>query len=156
MTKEDLVAFMIAHTDTLYYVSYSLLHNKADQEDAIQQSIERALRKIGALRDDSLVKPWFTRILINECYNIMRRRKREFPSEMEHLSPPPSADEDLHHAMMSLDEKLRLPIVLHYQQSYTTKEVAAILRIPEGTVKGRLVKGRKELGRLLRDEGVFA
>lgn len=155
MTKDDLAGFMIAHTETLYYVSYSLLHNRADQEDAIQQTFEKALRKIHTLREDGLVKPWFTRILINECYNIMRKRKREYPAELENLSPPPLADEDVFHAMMSLDEKYRLPIVLHYQQGYTTKEVATILRIPEGTIKGRLVKGRKELGTLLRDEGVL-
>lgn len=155
MNKDTLISHIIAHTDTLYYVSFSLLFNKADQEDAVQQCIEKALKKYESIRDEAQVKTWLTRILVNECYNTMRKRKREFPSEVLLQQPPPDSDGSVFYAIMQLDEKLRLPIVLHYQQGYTTKEISHILRTPEGTIKSRLVKGRKMLQELLHREGVF-
>ena len=155
MTYDSLVDHIIAHTETMYYVSYTLLHHKADQEDAVQQTIEKALRKYAALRDEKQVRAWLTRILVNECYNTMRKRKREFPVEVLPCAPPTTADSSAFYSIMSLPETYRLPIVLHYQQGYTTKEAAKILRIPESTVKGRLVRGRKELSQLLQQEGVL-
>lgn len=154
MTRDSLVEQIIAHTDLMYYVSHTLLRHKADQEDAVQQTIEKALRKYTSLRNEQQVKAWLTRILVNECYNIMRKRKREFPVEALPYAPP-TAESTAFYSMMELPEKFRLPIVLHYQQGYTTKEVASILRIPEGTVKGRLVRGRKELSLLLSQEEAY-
>lgn len=154
MTREALVEHIIAHTDTMYYVSRSLLYTHADREDAVQQAIEKALIKHASLRDESQARAWLTRILINECYNIMRKRKREIPGDIPPDTAPPTADGAVYAAVMSLEARYRLPIVLHYQQGYTTREVAHILRTPEGTIKGRLVRGRKLLGELLHKEGV--
>ena len=111
MTYDSLVDHIIAYTDTMYYVSYTLLHHKADQEDAVQQTIEKALRKYAALRDDKRVRAWLTRILVNECYNTMRKRKREFPVEALPCAPPATADPSAFHSIMGLPETYRLPIV---------------------------------------------
>jgi len=155
MTYDSLVEQIIAHTDTMYYVSYTLLHHKADQEDAVQQTIEKALRKHTALRDEKQVRAWLTRILVNECYNILRKRKREFPVQALPYNPPATADNYAFYAIMTLPEMYRLPIVLHHQQGYTTKETAKMLRITESTVKSRLVRGRKILKTRLQQEGAL-
>lgn len=154
MTKDEFAGRVMEMQDTLYYVSYSLLHNRPDQEDAIQESLHRALRKLHTLRDDQLLRPWLTRILINECYTIMRKRTREFVVEELPCTAPQDADRGVFAAIMHLQERYRLPIILHHNEGYTTREVAMILKVPEGTIKSRLVRGRILLQEALAAEGV--
>lgn len=53
---------------------------------------------------------------------------------------------------MSLDDKHRLPVVLHYVEGYSLEEIADMLRIPTGTVKSRLSRARERLKGLLEGE----
>ena len=148
MTKEEFEARIIAMQDTLYRVSATLLHQPCDREDAIQECIYRALRKRDSLRDDRYMQSWVIRILINECYSIHRKARWERPSEKLPEPPPmpgPDADPAVFRALFSLDEKMRLPMVLHYVEGYPVEEVAKIMRIPTGTVKSRLARGREKV-----------
>lgn len=60
-------------------------------------------------------------------------------------------DAELREALLSLPEKLRLPVMLHYIEGYTTEEAAAILRVPVGTVRSRLKKARETLKKALEE-----
>lgn len=153
MTKDDFEAGILALENALYSVSYSLQPNSHDQADAVQECIRKALTKRETLRDDRYFKTWLIRILINECHNIQRQKKRLTPTETLEIVAPPESDHDLFDALNALDEKFRLPVVLHHVSGYSTSEVAAILKIPEGTVKYRLVHGRKRLQQLLSEKG---
>ena len=66
MTNERFAEEIIALTDTLYRVSYSILRDKYDREDAVQSCLEKAWKKRRTLRDDRYLKTWLIRILINE------------------------------------------------------------------------------------------
>lgn len=156
MTKEEFTEQILEHRSTLYYVSCGLLKNRDDQDDAVQECIHKALRKRESLREDKYFKTWITRILINECYNVLRRKKREIPMEEMQVAPPVGAEYGLFHSVTELPEKLRLPIILHYLEGYATKDVAKILGVPEGTVKSRLKKARVLLKQSFYDEEVFA
>lgn len=76
MTKEQLGNLIIASQDTMYHVAKTLLRNDADCADAIQEAIVKAFSGLHTLRRDSYAKTWLVRIVINECYAIMRREKR--------------------------------------------------------------------------------
>ncbi len=137
----------------LYRVAYGLMLNRADCADAVQEALLRAWEKRHTLRDKSLFSTWLTRILINECYTLLRRRKRSLPlSALPEPTAPPDADIELHDAIARLDAKLRLPLVLHYMEGYPVSDVAAMLRLPSGTVKTRLSKARRMLRKHLTDE----
>ena len=79
MTQAEFVRRVVAMEDTLYRVSTTLLPQLCDRQDAVQSAIEKALRKREKLRDPNALEAWLTRILINECYLILRSRKRETP-----------------------------------------------------------------------------
>lgn len=146
MTHEAFAERIIAMQARLYRISASLLHQEADREDAVQSCIEKAWRKLSHLRQESSVEPWVTRILINECYSILRRQKRFIPVDTVPDSPaPPDADPDLYRFFSGLPEKLRLTMVLHYVEGLDVKEIAAILRLSEGTIKSRLSRGREKM-----------
>ena len=137
----------------LYRVAYGLLLNRTDCADAVQEALLRAWEKRHTLKDESLFRTWLTRILINECYTLLRRRKRAIPlDEVPEPVAPPDADRELHDAIAHLDKKLRLPVVLHYMEGYSVGEVADMLRLPAGTIKTRLFKARKILRLQLIDE----
>ena len=76
MTNERFAEEIIALTDTLYRVSYSILRDKYDREDAVQSCLEKAWKKRRTLRDERYLKTWLIRILINECYNGRSTRRR--------------------------------------------------------------------------------
>lgn len=146
MTNEEFARRIIAMQGTLYRVSCTILRQHADREDAAQSCIEHAWRKRHALRDESRLEAWVVRILINECYAILRRQKREVPVEAIPDSPaPPTADPDLYRFFTSLPEKLRLTMVLHYVEGYEIREIAQMLHLPVGTVKTRLMRGREKM-----------
>ena len=146
MTNEDFAARIVAMQGTLYRVTCTILRDHADREDAVQSAIEKAWRKRGMLRDESRLRAWVVRILVNECYTLLRRQKRETPVEAIPDAPAPdTADPDLYRFFTGLPETLRLTMVLHYVEGYEVKEIAHMLRIPAGTVKTRLMRGREKM-----------
>lgn len=155
MTDEEFARRIAAMTQTLYRVTCLQLPQRADREDAVQETIRKAWEKRDALRDDTLLKTWVIRILLNECHDIRLRNSRSLPTdEIPGLHTPPPEHNDLTDALARLDDMHRLPILLHYIEGYSIDEVAQMLQIPAGTVKSRLARGRARL-RTLLDEEVF-
>lgn len=152
MTKREFSERITDMEDTMYRVSYSVLKNPHDQADAIQETILKAWWKLDSLREDQYFQTWVIRILMNVCRDMARKKHRECPSEHIEVEAPPTADGAMMEALSELDEKYRLTIVLHHVEGYTTKEVARIMRVPEGTVKFRLARGRKLLKEILTEE----
>ena len=146
MKQEEFESRIVAMQDILYRVSVTLLPQPCDREDAIQECIFKALQKRERLRDDRALQSWVIRILINECYAILRRAKRERPEEtLPEPEPAPDANPEVFRLLFSLDTRLRLPMVLYYVEGYSTDEIASMLRIPGGTVRSRLARGRQKI-----------
>ncbi len=157
MTDETYIQKVLDMRETLYRISYGLLSNEQDRYDAVQECLLKAWEKRATLREEGFVKTWVTRILINECHQIGRKRRRVTPMEQvperdAAQAAPPDADLAVHDALLNLPEKLRLPVMLHYMEGYGIKEIAGMLRIPQGTVSTRLRTGRERLRDLLGDE----
>ena len=152
MTKDAFIAQVIGLQDTLYRVSYGLLFNAFDQDDAVQETMKIALLKWHTLRDPNALKAWLTRILIHECYAILRKRKREIPTGDAMVDIPADGDREVIEALMELETKHRLPIMLYYFEGYTAREIGQMLVLPESTVKSRM-KRAKELLKLSIEEG---
>ena len=150
MDKEEFTRAVLEYESTLYRVAKSMLGSEADCADAAQNALLRAWEKQHTLRDTAYFKTWLTRILINECRAILRQRARYAPLEAEIAEGEiaPEGGGELYEAVMGLDEKYRLPVVLHYIEGFKTAEIAAMLRLPEGTVKTRLRRARE----ILREE----
>ncbi len=153
MNSSEFSERVLAIEAALYRVAYGLLLNRTDCADAVQETLLRGWEKRHTLRDSRYFQTWLIRILINECYSMLRRRKKVIPlDEVPEPAAPPDADRTLHDAIARLDRKLRLPVVLHYMEGYSVGEVAELLRLPAGTVKTRLFKARKILRLQLIDE----
>ena len=152
MTKEQLGNLIIASEDTMYRVAKTLLRSDADCSDAIQEAVVKAFSKIHTLRSDALGKTWLIRIVINECYMIMRKEKRFVPLEeleQETASEQEEDYSDLYEALSTLSEEARLCVTLYYMEGYGVKEIARLLKLTESGVKSRLARARIKLRREL-------
>lgn len=154
MTRDDFVARTLALEATLYRISYSIVGNPHDQADAVQETIARALQRLHTLRKEEYFGTWMVRILINVCNDLLKKRGREMPMESIEVSLPDRSDTGMAEALAKLEPKYRLTIVLHHIEGYTTREIAQMMRTPEGTVKFRLTRGRALLQELLREGGI--
>jgi RNA polymerase sigma-70 factor (ECF subfamily) len=153
LTDDEYAARLLDMRETMYRVSYSQLSQPCDRDDAVQEALLKAWGSRHKLRDERFMQTWVVRILLNECRNIHRERKRETSVErLPERAAPYDADADLHDALFRLDENLRLPVVLHYIEGFSTAEAASILRIPKGTLLWRMAKARNELRAILSGE----
>ncbi|QUA52766.1 RNA polymerase sigma factor [Aristaeella lactis] len=157
MTEFEFEQQVTALTQQMYRVSASLLRSPQDRQDAVQECVWKAWRKLPQLRDESLFKAWIMRILVNECKRMHRAHWREVAVDEIEIEQPDGVDnrlrdEVLHSAVMQLPEKLRLAVTLFYIDGFSMRETAQILRCPEGTVKQRLHRARTALRILLEKE----
>ena len=156
MTKEELRTLILNSERQLYSTAKTILINDQDCADAIQETIVKAFSKIGTLRNDKYAKTWLIRILINECYTLLRKSSKlvslEGMSEMTEIEADQKTDySDLYRAVNSLKEELRMPVILYYIEDFNIKEIAQILEITEGAVQKRLARARGKLKRNLQE-----
>ena len=139
-------------TDTAFAVSYLILGNGADSEDAMSEAILRAYEGRGKLKKRESFRAWFLQILRREAYNVLRRRKRVSPVEELPEGPAPERDDagrlDLQAALKRLTEDQRTALLLQ-QEGYELSEIGQALDVPVGTVKSRIFRAKKTLRDLL-------
>ncbi len=152
MKNEEFTRAILGMTDTLYRVAATQLRQRADREDAVQEALRRAWEKRHTLREERYLQTWVIRILLNECHAIQRKAARLLPREEIPAVQPQREETGLKEALLQLEERYRTPILLHYMEGYTVKEVAGILRVPQSTVKTWLARGRKALAAQLKEE----
>lgn len=148
MKKEQLGELIIASEETMYRVAKSLLYNDADCADAIQEAIVKAFSKLHTLKEDTYAKTWLVKIVMNECYAIMRKEKRIISLDDYQMEDQEAEQEDyseLYEAIFKLPEPVKLCVTLYYLEGYSVKEVAQILDVTESAVKNRLLKARAVL-----------
>lgn len=160
MNKEQLGTLILNSERQLYATAKTILSKDQDCADAIQETIAKAFLKIRTLKQDQYAKTWLIRILINECYTLLRKSSKLVSldgmgegTELE--SEPPRDYSDLYRAVNGLKKELRLPIVLYYMEDFSVKEIAQILEITEGAVQKRLARARRQLKRDLEESGVL-
>jgi RNA polymerase sigma-70 factor, ECF subfamily len=136
---------------TLYRVSYGILKSDHDCADAIQEAILKSFKSITSLKNKQYFKTWIIRILINECHNILRHKKRLI--SIENMKEP-SYEEKFDHmevskAINQLNPDQKVIVILFYYEGFSIKEIVEVLNVHEGTVKSRLHRARIQLAQLL-------
>lgn len=151
MDEKRYIAVCREWMPVFFRTAYGILHSRADAEDAVQQALLNAWRCRDKARD-GLEKAWMMRIVINECYTILRRQSRCRPGEIPEAPWIPPEDTGLYDAIQTLPESLRTPFLLKYMEGLTEAETAAALGLPVSSVKNRLFRARRQLRKLLREE----
>ena len=148
MTDQQFVPLAQRYMDTIFRIAYSYLRSQADADDVTQDVLIQLYKTETAFESDDHLKHWLIRVTVNRCKNIFRSpwRKVENIADYENsLTFDAPEHRDLFDAVMALDKRYRLPVLLHYYEGYSQKEIAGLLSLPEETVRTRLFRARGKL-----------
>jgi RNA polymerase sigma-70 factor, ECF subfamily len=140
-------------------------------EDLAQETFARVFAKRKEYQPNGKFSTWLWRIALNLCYDELRRRERRQESFLDDagveaiaaleafVAPEPAPDKSLveqergelvRKALLKLPEVYRTVLVLRHYEDLKFREIAAVLDVPEGTVKSRMAEALTQMGRLLK------
>lgn len=142
--------YICENTDNFYRFALSYTKNPTDAEDVVSESIVKALKSANTLRDETYIKSWFYRIIINTYFNLCKKKKTvSLDAEPTLLNYEGKEDiyedTDLKTVIYSLDDKYRSVVLLRFFEDFSIKDIAITLNLNENTVKTRLYKAIKIL-----------
>jgi RNA polymerase sigma-70 factor, ECF subfamily len=158
-SHEDFVKALVAQLPGLRRYAMVLAGNAAMADDLVQDSIEKALRQSGQLRELQLLPRWLRRILHNLYIDEIRRRRGKGPQAdimnfADHAELSIPADDsaqgrDFMRAMNALNVEHREILLLVGLEDMSYREIAEELKVPIGTVMSRLARARERLRSLM-------
>ncbi len=172
--RGDLEAFnqiALAYQDFLFRTAVNILGDADAAEDAVQEALISAFRSLRSFRG-SLLRGWLARVLVNACYDQLRRQRRhpvipldradEYDNDMDagpwlvdgaRLPHQQAEDHELQRLLMDglqdLPPNYRAAEVLVDVEDLSYEEAAGILHVPVGTVKSRVARARMALRKTL-------
>ncbi len=153
--------------------AFRILRDSHEAEDAVQEALLKAYRKIDTFSKEASFSTWVFTILNHVCLDILRKKKRHgedkhmslhqeskdeenYEVQIEDTSPGPEeayrqkkAMEAVSDAIETLSEEHRVMIVLRDVQGMDYEEIAKITGLPPGTVKSRINRARLALRKIL-------
>lgn len=154
-TRDEFTAAVTQHAHRMFRAARSVLDCDADAEDAAAQAVLQAWQSLDGLRDRNAVGPWLVKIAVNCAYAQRRRQGQVVYLEdlpREPAAPAPARYDGLWEAVCTLPPERRVVVALFYYEGLPVDEIAKVLGIPQGTVKSRLSRARKQLKAMLCDE----
>jgi RNA polymerase sigma-70 factor (ECF subfamily) len=146
------------HMKQAYNVAFGFVGDHDTAADVVQEAFVRAHRSLGSFRGEADFGTWLHRIVVNLAMNRLRsdrsRLQREVPTDhpsasyaAEDPQPGQGADVRAHieRALHELPTLQRAVVILRHLDGLSTKQVSAILRCSEGTVKTHLYRGLRKL-----------
>jgi RNA polymerase sigma factor (sigma-70 family) len=137
-----------------YRIALSILRHPMAAEDAAQEACARVMLAITQLRSVPAFGVWFYRLVVREALAIERRTHRYEPLDPQTLASASSLTDvlvriDVLRALGGLPAAQRAVIALHYYADLNSREIGAIVGMPEGTVRYHLALARRKLEALL-------
>lgn len=156
--------FVACFQQSVLGLCFRILRHRQDAEDVAQEVFVRAFRHLDRYDSSRPLTPWLLTIAANRCRTFLSTRNRH-PKPMAHLpgllatpdaSDSPALREELEYAVEALREDYRICFLLFYEQQLSCAEIATTLDCPEGTVKTRLFRARRDLIAHLRRRGIVS
>ena len=178
MTQSDELDFfnslILRHQDFLFRLAQRIMRDESLAADSVQDACLLAFRKFSSFRGGSF-RNWLARIVVNVCYDELRRQRRHPVQSLEPLTPnednpspywladtsaSPEAqlerkewEATLQACIERLPSKHQAILILIDMEELSYEEAAEILEIPIGTVKSRLARARIQLKNVLQVAG---
>ncbi len=154
----DLEAFVQTYRPSLTVFANRILRDQEDAQDAVQETLFRALRNIGQFEIGSNPKPWLFRICQNCCTDALRHRRvdskhydevfQQFlhkPSQNDPVYLEYASNAQIQFALNHLPKKYKEILVLHHFEDASLQELSQKFCVPIGTIKSWLNRGRQQL-----------
>ena len=151
----------------VHRVSKSILRAPSDADDAAQQSLIEILSSAKSYRGGSSIERWSDRIVVRTSLRLARARQKntarsEDETELDSLPANEGSDAISDRAprpvkeyLEQLPEAQRTALVLRHVMGYAVSEIAELTDVSPNTVKDRLLRGAKEMRRLIRRDAAI-
>ncbi|MDF2627157.1 MAG: polymerase ECF-type sigma factor [Symbiobacteriaceae bacterium] len=137
----------------------TVTYDRALSEDLTQETMIRAIQRIGQFSGKSKFSTWLISIATNLYMDTLRRQKRERQYQEENAffdRPAPLGQEpewmEVMDRLHALPRDVAMPLVLKHYYGYTYEEIGAWMGIPEGTVKSRIFNAIRALRKEMTDD----
>lgn len=153
---EAFEALLAAYQDKVFRLAYSMLGDRAQGEDAAQETFLRIWKSMDRYRGDSALGTWIFAIARNACLTAISKRIRTSPIVETADHPAPDRQRDILGMVGQLPDHYRQVVMLFYMEGRSYEEVARMLDLPLGTVKTHLYRARQQLATMIKeaDSGV--
>jgi RNA polymerase sigma-70 factor (ECF subfamily) len=141
-----------------YRVAAAVAGSAADGQEAVQNAYLRAYRSLGRFKQGAPFRPWLLKIVVNEARNVRRAEERHGRLRLRAATLSPVGDPSPHERVGELDDvaavlgglaQLSLPdrtaLALRYFADLPDREASAVLGIPEGTYRVRVLRALRRL-----------
>lgn len=143
--SQDLIKLFDDYSNMVYRVALSFLRNTQDAEDVVQTVFMKLIEgkaKILPGKERALL----TQITVNHCKDVLRFFQRRCNVKLdENFLFEEQSDRELFRLVMSLPQKHRVVVYLHYYEGYSFSEISTMLKISISAVSMRLHRARKIL-----------
>lgn len=146
-SDEEIMEAVDKYSSLVFRISYCILCNVDDAEDAVQETFLKYLTKAPEFNDEEHRKAWLIKVSANISKNMLLFKRRRACLDIETVANVDilPSDYETFEIIMSLPAKYKVVLVLYYVEGYKSKEIAQIIDISEDAVRKRLQKGRELL-----------
>ena len=156
------------YSKRIYAMTYGMLQNHTDAEDAVQNTFIHVYEKLYTLKDYNSFDSWLEKIAYNEALLLIRKRKKmtlfnddleakvtdQIQDELmlpEEIAERRDTAEKIRSIIAELPEAQRQTLVLFYYNNLKIKQIAEVMNCGENTVKSRLYYARRSIGKAVDD-----
>ncbi|AEG58687.1 RNA polymerase sigma factor, sigma-70 family [Desulforamulus ruminis DSM 2154] len=144
--------------------AYLFVGNKNIAEDIIQEAFLECYRDIKKLRNPESFQVWFNRLLVRICWRMASMERKVITESLDDNGMERLTDQQdvleiieasqesriIRQAINQLSLPLKTTMILYYYNDMSIKEISQIMNCFQGTVKSRLLNGRKKLAKVLK------
>lgn len=155
MLKEQFESLVEKYMDMIYRVAYSQTKNSDDANDVTQDVLIQLYKSNKKFESDVHIKNWLIKVTVNQCKMLFRTpwsKMEDISNYAETIGFEDESHLDLFFAVMKLDKKYRVPLMLFYYEGYSTKEISSFLGISEKTISTRLFRAKAILKDYLKED----
>ena len=160
MTEEHIGRLLDKYGDTVVRIAYTYLKNMPDAEDVVQDLFLKIMEKNPEFNDAEHEKAWMIRATINLCKSRLttfwNRNKQPLEEAPDFgVYDTYQTDRTVLDAVLSLPDKYRIAVYMHYYEGYKTADIAKLTKEKESTVRSNLHRARNKLKIMLKEEYDF-
>lgn len=137
----------------MYRLSYSILKNNADAQDAVQEAIYKSYKNLDQLKEKRKFKSWIYKIVTNTSFELLKNRENYVDIEDEDIQSN-QVDIDTNLTIWNIVQKLEQPyrttITLFYYEDMSIKEISNITGMSVSAIKKQLSRGRDKIKEVIK------
>ena len=157
-SEEEVIRAIETYSDTVQRLCLIHLKNQADTEDIFQTVFLKYALCSTVFENAQHEKAWIIRVTLNACKDLLKSffRSRTVPLDalLEQAAPEAEDHAEVLQAVLTLPEKYRQVIYLHYYEGYTAPEIGKLLNKNVNSVYTLLHRAKKQLKEILGGEGL--